>query len=101
MARQPTPTHPTEIRSQPTSPRVVACYALLDYFMPACGYDDFTEGMYEGDPHRPYDAAQARQAEVLLDRAGCGPSSRIIDIGCGHGRILKTAAARGARAVGI
>jgi hypothetical protein len=45
---------------------VVACYSVLDHFMPACGYDDFTEGMYEGDPHRPYQAAQARQAEVRL-----------------------------------
>jgi cyclopropane-fatty-acyl-phospholipid synthase len=80
---------------------VVACYSVLDYFMPACGYDDFTEGMYEGDPHRPYEAAQAWQAEVLLDRAGCGPGSRVLDIGCGHGRILKAAAARGARAAGI
>jgi cyclopropane-fatty-acyl-phospholipid synthase len=85
----------------PTSPRVVACYSVLDSFMPACGFDDLTDGMYEGDPHRPYEAAQARQAEVLLDRAGCGPGCRVLDIGCGYGRILQAAAARGAHARGI
>ena len=84
-----------------TAPRVVACYSVLDYFMPACGFDDLTDGMFEGDPHRPYEAAQARQAEVLLDRAGCGPGSRVLDIGCGYGRILKAAAARRGRAWGI
>ncbi|MBV8130729.1 MAG: class I SAM-dependent methyltransferase [Planctomycetaceae bacterium] len=84
-----------------TAPRVVACYSVLDYFMPACGFDDLTDGMFEGDPHRPYEATQARQAQVLLDRAGCGPGSRVLDIGCGYGRILKAAAARGARAWGI
>lgn len=84
-----------------TDPRVVACYSVLDYFMPACGFDDLTEGMFEGDSQRPYEAAQARQAEVLLDRAGCGPGSRVLDIGCGYGRILKAAADRGARAWGI
>jgi len=85
----------------PTAPGVVACYSVLDSFMPECGFDDLTEGMFEGDPHRSYEAAQARQAEVLLDRAVCGPGSRLLDIGCGYGRILKVAAARGVRAKGI
>jgi len=84
-----------------TTPRVVACYSVLDGFMPACGFEDFTEGVFEGDAERPYEVAQARQAEVLLDRAGCGLGSRVLDIGCGYGRILKAAAARGARALGI
>jgi cyclopropane fatty-acyl-phospholipid synthase-like methyltransferase len=85
----------------PTAPRVIACYSVLDAFMPACGFDDLTDGMYEGDPGRPYQDAQARQAEVLLDRAGGGPGARLLDIGCGYGRILRAAAGRGARAVGI
>ena len=34
--------------------------------MPACGFDDLTEGMYEGDPHRSYEAAQARRPRCFL-----------------------------------
>jgi cyclopropane-fatty-acyl-phospholipid synthase len=89
------------LERMPTAPRVVACYSVLGFFMTACGFDDLTERMYQRDPHRPYQAAQARQAEVLLNRAGCASGSRVLDIGCGYGRILKAAAARGAQAWGI
>ena len=84
-----------------TDPRVVACYAVLDRFMPACGFPDFTDGMYEGNPERPYAEAQERQAEVLLDRAGCRAGTRLLDLGCGYGRILRAAGRRGASALGI
>jgi cyclopropane-fatty-acyl-phospholipid synthase len=85
----------------PTEPRVVACYSVFDSFFPALGFTDLTDGIYEGDPTRPYEEAQARQAEVLLDRADVGRGSRLLDIGCGYGRILRAAEARGARAWGI
>jgi len=68
---------------------------------PACGFTDFTDGMYENDPDRTYAEAQTRQAEVLLDRAGCQAGGRLLDIGCGHGRIMRAAQARGALATGI
>ena len=84
-----------------TAATVVACYSVFDHFLPACGFTDLTDGMYEGDPGRPYEAAQARQGEVLLDRAGCSAGSRLLDIGCGYGRILRAAGKRGARARGI
>jgi cyclopropane-fatty-acyl-phospholipid synthase len=84
-----------------TAPTVVACYSVFDRIFPACGFTDLTDGMYEGDRGRTYEAAQARQAEALLDRAGVGPGSRVLDIGCGYGRILRAAAARGAAARGI
>ncbi len=69
--------------------------------MTACGFTDYTDGMYEGDPERLYAAAQTRQAEVLLDRVGCRAGGRLLDIGCGHGRLLRAAQARGALATGI
>jgi cyclopropane fatty-acyl-phospholipid synthase-like methyltransferase len=84
-----------------TEPRVVACYSVYDDFFPALGFTDLTDGVYEGDPNRPYEEAQARQAEVLLDRAEVDAGSRLLDIGCGYGRILKAAEARGALAWGI
>jgi SAM-dependent methyltransferase len=93
-------TDPT-IAQMPTAPTVVACYSVYDYFFPALGFTDLTDGLYEGDANRPYEAAQARQAEVLLDRAEVEKGSRVLDVGCGYGRILRTAEARGARAWGI
>ena len=52
-----------------TAPTVVACYSVFDHFFPALGFTDLTDGLYEGDPTRSYEHAQARQADVLLDRA--------------------------------
>ena len=66
-----------------THQRVVACYAVLDRLMTTCGFTDYTDGMYENEPERSYAAAQARQAEVLLDRARCTAGTRFLDIGCG------------------
>jgi cyclopropane-fatty-acyl-phospholipid synthase len=84
-----------------TSPRVITCYSIVDRLMRACGFPDLTEGMYEGDPTRPYEEAQARQTAVLLDRARCAAGTRLLDIGCGYGRILRSARERGASAIGI
>lgn len=85
----------------PTAPAVISCYALFDRVFTACGFTDLTDGMYEGDPTRNYEAAQTRQAEVLLNRAGVREGTRLLDIGCGYGRILRIAESRGARAWGI
>ncbi len=45
--------------------------------------------------------AQERQAEYLLDEVRCVAGTRLLDIGCGYGRILQQAARRSAKAVGI
>ena len=95
------PTRSTDPHATPTAPTVVACYSVYDDFFPALGLTDLTDGMYDGDPDRSYEAAQARQAEVLLDRAGVGRGSQLLDVGCGYGRILRAAQARGARAWGV
>ncbi|MEO2092181.1 MAG: class I SAM-dependent methyltransferase [Gemmataceae bacterium] len=93
-------TDPT-VATAPTAPTVVACYSVFDHFFPALGFTDLTDGMYESDPNRSYDHAQARQAHVLLDRAEVTAGRRVLDIGCGYGRILALAQARGAKAWGI
>lgn len=85
-----------------TAPVVRRCYDLLTV-VPACGLTDLTDGKYidEWNDHGAYLAAQERQAEYLLDQAHCGPNTRLLDIGCGYGRLLEHAARRGAKAIGI
>lgn len=39
--------------------------------------------------------------EVLLDAAGVGPGTRLLDAGCGSGELLRVAADRGAETAGI
>lgn len=86
-----------------THPTVVMCYHLLDLSV-AGGVHDFTEGLYEQGESRSgaaYLRAQWRQSEYLLDEIRCTRGSRILDVGCGNGRLLVQAQERGARAVGI
>ena len=86
----------------PTAPAVRRCYDLLTV-VPACGITDLTDGKYvdERNDRVGYLAAQERQAEYLLDQVACGPGTRLLDIGCGYGRLLEHAQRRGAQAVGI
>jgi len=82
-------------------PTVVNCYSFFDKVFPACGFLDYTEGMYLGDPATPYDVAQQNQIQYLLDEVDCGPGARILDIGCGNGQLVEAAGRRGAQVVGI
>jgi cyclopropane fatty-acyl-phospholipid synthase-like methyltransferase len=85
-----------------TAPAVRTCYDLLTV-LPACGVTDLTDGRYVDDRNdrTAYLVAQERQAEYLLNEAGCRAGTRLLDIGCGYGRILQHAARRGTKAVGI
>jgi cyclopropane-fatty-acyl-phospholipid synthase len=84
------------------APAVRRCYDVLDLCR-GCGITDFTDGKYIDDGHdrTAYIAAQRRQACYLLDEVGCERGSRILDIGCGYGRLLAAATARAAIATGI
>jgi cyclopropane-fatty-acyl-phospholipid synthase len=64
---------------------------------------DLTDGKYLDDRNdqSSYLAAQERQVDYLLDQARCEAGTRLLDIGCGYGRILERAAKRGAKAIGI
>lgn len=85
-----------------TAPTVRTCYDLMTV-APVCGVSDLTDGKYvDGHNDRAsYLAAQERQAEYLLDEVRCGPGTRLLDIGCGYGRILEHATRRGTKAIGI
>ncbi len=85
-----------------TAPAVRTCYDLMTV-APVCGVTDLTDGKYLDDRNdrAAYLAAQERQAEYLLDQAQCGAETRLLDIGCGYGRILEQAVRRGASATGI
>ena len=88
--------------SHPSGRRtVVNCYSFFDKVFPACGLLDYTEGLYGGDASVPYDLAQSRQIDYVLDQVHCGPGTRLIEIGCGNGSLLAHARQRGAEAVGI
>jgi cyclopropane fatty-acyl-phospholipid synthase-like methyltransferase len=91
----------TVARAVETPRTVVQCYDFLDRFLPECGIWDLTDGLYHGDPSTPHEHAQHKQVEWLLDQVHCQRGSRILEIGCGNGRLLRTAGERGAEAIGV
>src|SRR6476469_6956720 len=86
--------------ASPTARTVIECYDFLDRFLPECGIWDLTDGLYHGDPRTPHEQAQQEQVEWLLDQVHCQRGTRLLEIGCGNGRLLRAAGARGAEALG-
>lgn len=100
LHRRP-PTLPGESRSGSGRATTVHCYEFWDRVFRRAGVLDYTEGFYNGDPTVPYEEAQHNQICYLLDEAKCRAGSRVLDIGCGNGRLLDVARQRGADSVGI
>lgn len=65
------------------------------------GFSDVSCAMYNGDYSKSLEQAQRDRHTHILDALGVGPGSRVLDIGCGWGRILRAVRARGGRAVGV
>ena len=82
-------------------PTTVNCYEFWDRVFRRAGILDYTEGLYNGDPSVSYEEAQRRQIGFLLDEVRCGPGSRVLDIGCGNGRLLDEVRRRGGAGVGV
>lgn len=76
------------------------CYHLTGVSALA-GVEDYTEGIYEGNPQTDYREAQRRQHACLLDEVGVGPGFRLLEIGCGLGTLMLAARERGAEVVGV
>ena len=68
---------------------VVFCYDLLHLSIQR-EIEEFTEGIYNGDPNRSYQGTQILKKEYLLKGIGCYEGSRILDIGCGYGALLES-----------
>lgn len=77
--------------------------------MPIDAPDDFARFEHEGwsDPAtaQAYAAdfakASAYSIPIMLERAGVGPGTRVLDLCCGHGIVAEAAVARGAEVTGL
>lgn len=82
------------------SKSVKLCYTLM-HVAETAGIRDLADGEFEPGDKALEDGID-RQINYLLDQVGCTrPGFRLLDIGCGYGRLLRRAKERGARAVGV
>jgi cyclopropane-fatty-acyl-phospholipid synthase len=79
---------------------VKLCYMLM-HVAETAGIRDLADGQFEPADKSLEDGID-RQINYLLDQVGCTrPRFRLLEIGCGYGRLLRLARERGARAVGV
>lgn len=81
-------------------PLVKLCYTGV-HAAEAVGIRDLADGEFSPTDTTLEEGIE-RQLNYLLDEVGCTrPGFRLLEIGCGYGSLLRLAAARGARAVGV
>jgi len=79
---------------------VKLCYTLV-HAAEAVGICDLADGEFL-PADKTLEAGIERQLNYLLDQVGClRPGFRLLELGCGYGRLLHLARERGARAVGV
>jgi cyclopropane fatty-acyl-phospholipid synthase-like methyltransferase len=79
---------------------VKLCYTLV-HAAEAVGIRDLADGEFL-PTDTSLEAGIERQLNYLLDQVGClRPGFRLLELGCGYGRLLQLARERGARAVGV
>jgi len=80
---------------------VKGMYAAMSLLLERCGIWELTEGRYEDEPNRPYALAQKLQQKHLLNLANLKTGDKMLDIGCGHGVLLRAAKEEGIVGTGI
>lgn len=64
-------------------------------------HGDCSGAMYDGDFGKSLEEAQAVKHRYVLENLRISPGSRVLDVGCGWGPILRAVADRGARGIGL
>ena len=100
-----TPSPMRRVLPQPTPriapcKRVQLCYTLMQA-AEAVGIRDLADGEFLPTDKTLEDGIE-RQNDYLLDQVGCTrPEFRLLEIGCGYGRLLRMARDRGAHPIGV
>lgn len=82
---------------------IVATYDYMDEYFRACLGDhaDITCALYEGDFSLTLEQAQRRKHEFILRELGFREGTRVLDIGCGWGPVLRAVATQRGKGVGL
>lgn len=86
------------------SPRENTRRCYEQFFDPLCAetgvWPDYTEGHYPLGTES-YEEAKLKQFNYILDQTDCKAGTKILDLGCGNGKLLSQAKKRGCEAYGI